>query len=579
MYYNRSFIILFSTLFTFFLLNTSLKAQTQNDDSNGSQPRTFQTVTGSNQVYFVDQLGLGLLQFQLPAREYIQHEHFKIGPQDVLSIDISGPIPITARGLAVNSQGTIYIPMAGNIDINNMTLEEAKEAIRQALSEELNEFELSITIDRPRRVDVNIHGDIPFPGRYIVPAGTRLDAVAYAGLIDGQVDTLQSGTKDVERALLSSRSHSLRNISIIRSTESNEEIKGDLVRYFRNGDRKANPYLFNGDQIKIERISETSPVISISGAVHSSQELEYQPTDHLDRLLELAGGYLEEADTSRVLIHRTENRQVSRIELELTDENRKSFELRPNDRVVIPYSEEEARSYSAWVRGEAIMPGNYPIENEQTTLKDLLEKAGGTTGDALEESAYIVRGTVSTRNVRPSTSFNLGELQRSSDQLLQGFEYLQNEEELNTENRVHIDLTNEDELAETVVNDGDMLFIPKDYQSVILYGQVNSPGNYTFSESMNVRDYIQKAGGMTIAADNDRVFVIKAGSRAWKHPGETTLQSGDIIFVDRVPYDELQAARNYDIQLRNLKRSNLQLVLTTVSTITAVITTVVAIRR
>ena len=578
MYLFRPVTVLLSTLFILLLLSSSLYAQSDSGQQPQFQPRAFQSLFGSDQIYFVDQVGLQLLDRQLPAAEFLQDENFRLGPQDVLSIDVTGSAPITARGLAINSQGQVYIPMAGNVDVNNLTLDEAHQKIEEVLSRELNNFEVRLTVDRPRRVVVNVFGDVPYPGRYIVPAGTRLDAVVYGALSQGNVDPNQVNPVDIEQALMSARNHSLRNIDITRFGSGTRD-EGDLVRYFRNGEESANPYIFNGDQIRIPRVSQTSPTISLSGAVHSPQQLEYQGSDNIQRLIDMSGGYLEEANRERVVLHRTEEGQSSRIELELTDENRNHFELRPNDRIVIPYRDEDARSYSAWVYGEATMPGNFPITNRQTSLNDLLETAGGLTPDALGESAYIVRNPIHTRNVRPSTDFNAAELQRSSDQLAQGFEYLQREEQLSTENRVHVDLTNENELNETVISDGDRLYIPKDYNAVVLYGQVNSPGTYSFSQSMSVQDYLQKAGGMTIAADTDRVFIIKAGSRAWKNPDETTLQSGDIIFVDRVPYDEFQAARSYDIQVRNLRRSNLQLVLTTVSTITAVITTIVAIRR
>ncbi|REL38445.1 hypothetical protein DYD21_00385 [Rhodohalobacter sp. SW132] len=576
MHFYRILLALSSLILLSFLLSKNGNAQ--NGQSDRFQPGTFQSIIGSDQIYFVDQVGLQLLDRQIPASDYLEDENFRLGPQDVLSVDISGTVPISARGLAVNSQGQVYIPMVGNVDINNLSISEARDRIESALAEELNEFEVKLTVDRPRRVMVNVHGDIPYPGRYIVPAGTRLDAVVHAALNTGSVDPNQVNPGEVEQALLSSRNYSLRNVSVTRDGGA-IRADGDLIRYFRDGDTDSNPYLFSGDQVRIPRVSETSPTISISGAVYSAHQLEYQQADNIERLISMAGGYLEEADQSRVVIHRTEDQQTSRLDLELTDENRQDFELYPNDRVVIPYLEEDARSYSAWVYGEAILPGNFPIQDRQTTLRELLETAGGMTRSALGESAYIVRSPVQTRNVRPSIDFNVAELQRTSDQLAQGFEYLQQEDQLNTENRVHVDLTDPDELEQTVINDGDRLFIPKDFNSVVLYGQVNNPGTYSFNESMGVQDYLQQAGGMTIAADTERVFIIKSGSRAWKNPDETRLQSGDIIYVDRVPYDELQASRSYDIQLRNLRRSNLQLVLTTVSTITAVVTTYVAIRR
>jgi len=553
-------------------------AQGQATESQRLQTPAFQSIMGTDQIYFIDQLGLQLLTGQLPDYDYINNENFRIGPQDALSVDVNGPVPFTARGLVVNSEGKIYIPIAGNVDINGLTIDEAHAQISDAIAEKVNEFELRITLDRPRAVSANIFGDIPHPGKYIAPAGTRLDALVFAALTDGIIpytDTLRVNAKDVIEL---SGEYSIRNIQITRQGNRQSET-GDLIRFYRNGHVNSNPYLYQGDEIKIERTSVTTPSVTISGAVYTDRKVEYNGLDTFGILLTMAGGYLQEADRSRAVVYRTNGAETLKLELDLSNESQEDFDLEPNDRIIIPYLEDDMRSYTAWVNGEAVMPGIYPIESEQISLSQLLEKAGGLNNQALGESAYITRNPINNRDVRPSTKFTLAELQRTSDQLTQGFDYLQSEEELSPENRLHVDLTDQQILAETMISDGDILYIPKDYNSVILYGQLNNPGTYAFEESMSVGDYLQKAGGMTIAANTERVFVIKAGSRAWKYPEETTLQSGDIIFVDRTPYDELQASRNYDIQLRNLRRSNLQLILTTVSTITALITTYVALRR
>jgi protein involved in polysaccharide export with SLBB domain len=526
----------------------------------------------------VDQLGLQLLTAPLPDLNYIKNENFRLGHQDALSVDVSGPVPFTARGLVVNTEGYIYIPVAGHVNVNGLTMDEVKTQISEALSEKINEFDLTVTLDRARAVDVSIYGDLPHPGTYTVPAGTRLDVLVHAALTNGIIPYSDSLRINATNIINSSEEFSIRNISIHRDTHQ-QLINGDLLRFYRNGHIDSNPYLYEGDDVRIENVSVTTPTVTISGAVHTDRRVEYNNSDTFEVMLNMAGGYLQEADRSRVIVYRNTDSGTRKIELEFSEGDSLNYRLEPNDRIIIPYLDNEMQSFTAWVYGEANMPGIYPIGSERVSLAQLLETAGGLTDNALGESAYITRNPVNNRNVNPSTNFSLAELQRTSDQLTQGFEYLRNEEQLDPENRVHVDLTDPTALEQTIISDGDRLYIPKDYESVILYGQVNNPGTYSYDNDLSVEDYLQKAGGFTIAADMERVFVIKSGSRAWKYPNETTIQSGDIIFVDRTPYDELQAARNYDIQLRNLRRSNLQLILTTVSTITAVITTVVAIRR
>ena len=114
---------------------------------------------------------------------------------------------------------------------------------------------------------------------------------------------------------------------------------------------------------------------------------------------------------------------------------------------------------------------------------------------------------------------------------------------------------------------------------MVLYGQVNKPGDYRYDSTLGLNDYLDKAGGVTLAADTERIFIIKAGSRTWMKPEMTDINSGDIIFVDRIPFDELNAQRSFDLQKQAARRNNIQLILSGLTAITGIITTVVAIRR
>jgi hypothetical protein len=178
--------------------------------------------------------------------------------------------------------------------------------------------------------------------------------------------------------------------------------------------------------------------------------------------------------------------------------------------------------------------------------------------------------------VNSASSVNLSLLGRSSDQFLEGFDYLEFEQALNP-NRMALNLSSPKVLSNTKLRNGDRIFIPKDEQTVSLLGQVNIPGFYNFEPNLNVQDYISAAEGLSIAADEERIFIIKSGSRAWYSPDETNLQSGDIIFVDRIPFEDVSTGRNYSIQREQLKNQRIQLVMSGVATITGIITTFVAL--
>lgn len=564
-----------------------------------------QSIIGQT-LYFIDQVGLEFLGETVPDADYFDRTSYVIGPQDVINVNITGPVSLYAQALVVNSSGYLYLPYGGNVDVAGLTIDEAARAVENAAAEELVDFELTLHVQKPRPVQIQVIGDVPNPGRYLLPAGTRLDAAITSALSQqnrngnalkmmnntstenltpsfnysfrANSELLMPDSTASSSGLDDKTRYSLRNIQIDHRWLSTST-SADLITYYKTGLREANPFLYDGDQIHVRKLTERAPRISISGAVDSPNEYEYRSDDTILSLLEVAGGYTDGADTTRIILYRNQGGETTTETLSLNDRNTLQQPLQENDRVVVPYVNESRQNSSAWVYGEAQIPGNFPIDNDETTLGELINLAGGLSDQALANGAYMIRSNMSDRGVESASTLNTAQLMRTSDQVLQGFEYLEMERDLNSDQRMFIDLEDEQQLDRIRITDGDRLYIPTDYQNIVLYGQLNNPGNYPFNSSYSVRDYLDQAGGLSLAANPERIFVIKAGSRAWKQPGETDLESGDMIFVDRTPFDEFNAQREYEIQMRNAKRNNAQLVLTAISTIAAAVTTYVAITR
>ena len=114
-------------------------------------------------------------------------------------------------------------------------------------------------------------------------------------------------------------------------------------------------------------------------------------------------------------------------------------------------------------------PGIYTIENGETKLAELLRIAGGLEDNALASAAYLVRESANQRGVSSVTDINMTLLSKSYDQYLEGFDYLELEEILSA-NRMAIDLTNNQALAEVTLQDGDRIYVPKDDRSIRIMG-------------------------------------------------------------------------------------------------------------
>lgn len=566
---------IFSSFFLiFFFASTVLLAQGE----GSGQDKSSLNLNLSNSyggLYYQDVAGLQLAMQGVPFEGSIDEATYILGSNDLITIEIQGVQKNIFRSIIINSSGEVIIPSVGTISLNNQTISKAEETIRKIAGSVYKNPEVKISLELPKPTTVHISGSIPFPGKYLIPAQSRTDLAIYRAVIKLEVLPVETSNflPSYTSQILDESDYSYRNILIehIDGTTSS----ADLIRYFRTGDLSSNPIIKDGDRIFLRRTSRQTPRVSISGAVSYGYDLEYRVGDTPETLLSISSGFEGDADQSKVFVYRRSGSTVDKITVDSAEWS--NFLLEPNDRVVAPYNNEISLTSSAWVNGEVALPGNYPILNGTTTVYELLELSGGFTKVALPSAAYLVRAN-GLKNEIPN-KFNSQLMMRTSDQTVQGLQYLDSETNL-SRNRVSINLMDEDELKNLPLFAGDQLYIPRDEQTVFVFGQVNNPGYFPFSPSKkSINDYIMRAGGYALSADKKRIFVIKAGSGTWFKPNDTNLESGDKIFIDRLPVEDLNALRSYEIQKAQLKNQRTQLIMTGITTITGIITTYVAIRR
>jgi protein involved in polysaccharide export with SLBB domain len=523
-------------------------------------------------IYYQDMLGIQLAGRRLPLEGIIDEATYVLGANDLISVELNTSQKILFRGILINPQGDVVLPSVGTVKLAGLNINEAEKTIQEASSSTFNDVSVKISIESPRTIVAHITGGVPFPGKYITLPQSRVDQVIYQSITDGNRDVTRTISNSSD--FLNKGDFSFRDITIQRADGST--ISADLIKYFKTGNFDSNPFIKDGDLIIINKLSRESPKVSISGGVRTDFEIEFKKGDNPQDLLDIAGGFVEDADRSKMYVFR---RSVSGVErIDISPDQWDSFNLLPNDRLVVPLSREADNSTSAWVYGEVQIPGNFPIVNGKTTALELLELTGNVTPEALISAAYLVRNS-NPKNAIPN-DFNPELLKRTSDQLIQGLEYLEAESKV-SQNKVFIDLTDRNQLANLKIYDGDRLYIPRDQQTIFVFGQVNNPGYFPYSSENNftVADYISKAGGFALAADKERIFVIKAGISTWYDPSDTNIESGDKIFIDRQPIEELNALRTYEIQKAQLRNQRVQLVMTAITTITGIITTYVAINN
>jgi len=561
----------FSTQFfgiLFFLLIPSLLfAQRNGQNDEGFDFDLSKALQG---IYFQDPLGAQLASRLKPLEGIIDRESYVLGSNDLISIEIDGTQKIVVRGVLINSQGDVVLPSVGAVSVATLTIAEAEKKIGEIAKNTLSSTSVRISIDSPRPVIFHITGGIPYPGKYLTFPQSRVDQAIFSSVTSGSRDLSNSIPNSSD--FLTNGNYSFRSIQIFHADGTSSE--ADLIKYFRTGDLSSNPFVTDGDLISISNLNRETPKVSISGAVKADFEFEYKKNDTPALILQFGGGFEEVADTSKLFVYR---RSVGGIEqIVVQQKDWETFQLLPNDRVIAPFGDEFDRSASAWIYGEVKIPGNFPISSGETTALELLQTAGGLAQEALPAAAYLVRSG-GRKNEIPN-QFNADLMKRTSDQYLQGLEYLDAETKL-SKNQVFIDLSDNSQLQGIKIFDGDRLYIPRDDKTIFVFGQVNNPGYFGYSDIKTVSEYVSQAGGFALSADRDRVFILKAGNATWFKVGETQLSSGDKIFVDRQPVEELNAKRAYEIQRAQLKNQRTQLILTAITTMTGIITTYLAIEN
>lgn len=572
---------------------------------NNNEQNRINYGSGYANKYYVDEAGLQLAVNATPLDNFIDPNTYILGPYDVISLQGIGLTEFSYRAVLVNALGDIVIPIAGKINLKGLTFSEAEAKVKEHFSTYVLDTEVFLTLDRPRPVNIHIGGNIPNPGRYVVPAGTRYDALI-SGFEMGEniisplvnmensqqiISTRQtisginfdrlSATQSEEGEISDSRfrqlaqKYDMRYIKVSSKDGSIHYI--DLHAYFNSGQQSFAPYITDGDQVTFIDYSFDRPTISISGAVNTPFSGSYRSDDTFEKLLLIAGGYHPQADSSQLIRVYEQNGEKIRERITLNSTSL-TDKLISGDQLIIPYKKTERNKGNVRIEGMVTIPGIYSIENGKTNLSELLRTAGGLENNALASAAYLIRESANQRGVSSVTDINMTLLSKSYDQFLEGFDYLELEEILSA-NRMAIDLTNEQLMMEISLQDGDRIYVPKDDQSIRIMGQVNNPGFYTYKTDQNVNEYIQRANGMTIAADKERIFIIKAGSRSWYYPDKTILESGDIIFVDRIPLQDARSGLQNQINIETLKNRRVQLIMSGVGALTSIITAYVAVRR
>jgi protein involved in polysaccharide export with SLBB domain len=304
---------------------------------------------------------------------------YKLGPGDVLQIIMTGMIN-DSLATQVGPQGDVYVPPAGLLKIEGMSVGEARDYIDLQLKKYLTNYTLAIQLLRARKMVIYLLGEVRQPGTYTTVAGTTaLSVIQTAGALATNLASVSidepSFTHPYFRALTSGAG---RRVEVYRKGELVGTL--DLAKMAISGRAQDDLVLEDGDALFIPVNSK--PVV-VRGGVARPGTYEAGPDDTVLDLIAQAGGYKNLMMLDTVEVDRRNpagsDTKLASVTLDLRSPSfdPKSFTFETGDIIRVPDVKEKV-----FVMGAVYAPQSIDY-HEGWTVLDYLAAANGviTTTD------------------------------------------------------------------------------------------------------------------------------------------------------------------------------------------------------
>jgi len=424
------------------------------------------------------------------------------------------------------------------------------------------------------KISVTVGGDFVTNGTFPASATERVDEFVTRTYNEYRIAMLAT-TKDARSlAALKSEIDEYAERGIILKHMDGSEQKIDLKKFRLSADFTDNPYLLNGDVLIFPQIDWDRNFIEVEGAVNKPVQFQFVEGDRLKCAILFARGISSAYENiDKIEITRLSYDGMNEEIIDATLEENPL--LKRGDRIRVVANETLRRDFKVLIGGEINKPGYIYITKNETTLKEVIEKAGGFKKNADLINAELIRGTLQSRNNNRNAkgqpfqdrrrSFDLQAFSLETDMLMMirmsdiipedSLSLIQDNQLRNAKSIVTVDfrevLEDSSDNSKFIVKDGDIIYIPEITNLVYVYGQVLNPGYIDYVDSVGYQYYIDKTGGIGNRA-KDEVYLIKGKTRAWidmtDEDNQYIIESGDYIWIPK------DIPRNFDYYLARTAR-------------------------
>lgn len=477
----------------------------------------------------------------------IDPDLYIIGPDDQFLLYLFGQLDKEYL-FAVSPEGTVNIPTVGSVTIGGKTLAQAKEAISQEVLKKYKGITLSVNLSRARLFRIYVSGMVRREGAISAHSLMRVsDVMGSVGIIEATQRNIDANTARTTRTT------SQRNIVVHRESG---DIPVDLLRYQRFSDLTVNPLILVGDKIEVPPWLNN---MFVYGEVNSPGRYEFKEGDRILDLVDFAKGLTAFVDSSRATLTSFDSagKEILSKEINLYDAlvnnpDAPQYKLHDSDRLSIWAKYEYKRIENVLLRGEVKYPGTYPITANETTLKQVIEMAGGFSDRADLDGARFVRSLSSSQELEYLRLSRMSVSEMTEEE----YDFFKSVSR-SRQNEISVDFVKlfqqNDTSYDVALQSGDMIDVPMIRGYVNVMGAVLSPGYLRVEPGKDCSYYIEKAGGFSWNAHKSKIRIIKIRTGQWFSPSDdVTIEAGDTIHIsEKRPIKKWNAIRDAVTVLAN----------------------------
>ena len=208
-----------------------------------------------------------------PALDPANDNAYILGPGDGVQLTFLSPSYSQFGGtFDLLSDGSATLPLLGTVVFESLTLSQASSWLQTMYGRYLRRPMLNLQVVRQRPLQVSVVGEVANPGLYTLTPAENSTTQSGGGAISGP-PTLVTAIQKAGGLTLNAN---LGDIRLQRrmpgSSTQLRETNLNLIALLRTGDKRQNPYLFDGDTIVIGKADNPADKVIEFGVANFSPE-------------------------------------------------------------------------------------------------------------------------------------------------------------------------------------------------------------------------------------------------------------------------------------------------------------------